>query len=549
MRRYLKEIDFKQLKRDKTEVIVVGGGLAGLVSALELTNKGYEVLLLTKGQAKDCNTNQAQGGIAAALNQADSPKLHQKDTLAAGAGLSNSKAVKLLTHEGQVLVKKLLADGFEADRDAQGKLDLAQEGAHTVKRVLHAGGDITGQKLRSFMAEQLKDNAQLRVESNIFAIDLLTEDGTVFGLLALDNSSKEYKIYLASAIILATGGAGQLYQTTSNPKLATGDGIAMAYRAGAEVMDLEFIQFHPTVLAGTSFLISEALRGAGAKLKNPAGERFMEQYHDLAELAPRDVVTRAIYTQLDKYDADYLYLDITHRQTEFIKERFPNIYQEVLKRGIDITKELVPIKPAAHYLMGGIKTDLKGRSNLAGLFACGEVACTGVHGANRLASNSLLEALVFGHRAACGTADYLAKNSLSQKELKVLEDDVVIRADKYRNKKSGAKISVTNLRNELQDLLEVKAGVFRNESDLQLASNEYNRFLAYLEYDFADVAAFELQNLITVGYLVLQSALAREESRGAHYRVDFRVRKKEFRKHLIRQKEKVAKEEIKVEFG
>ena len=548
MRRYLKEIDFKQLETDKTEVIVVGSGLAGLVSALELTNKGYEVLLLTKGQAKDCNTNQAQGGIAAALNKTDSPKLHQKDTLVAGAGLSNPKAAEILTVEGQALVKKLLADGFKADKNAQAELDLAQEGAHSVKRVLHAGGDITGQKLRSFIAEQLKNNAKLRVKSNLFAIDLLTKGERTFGLLALDSLTKEYKIYLAPAIILATGGAGQLYQTTSNPKLATGDGVAMAYRAGAEVMDLEFIQFHPTVLAGSSFLISEALRGAGAKLKNPAGERFMEDYHDLAELAPRDVVTRAIYSQLDKYDADYLYLDITHCQAGFIKERFPNIYQEVLKRGVDITKEMIPVKPAAHYLMGGIKTDLKARSNLAGLFACGEVACTGVHGANRLASNSLLEALVFARRAAWGVVDYLAENSLGKKELKELLNNLTIKADKPKKTKQEVETDLSKLRKNLQNLLEVKAGVFRNKSDLQLALRDYNSLLAYLDYNFNSVAAFELQNLITVGQLVLQSALAREESRGAHYRLDFKERKKEFRKHFIYQIAK-AKEEIKVEFG
>ncbi len=548
MKRYLKEIDFKQLKIATAEVIVVGSGLAGLISALELTNKGYQVLLLTKGQAKDCNTNQAQGGIAAALNQADSPNLHQKDTLVAGAGLSNPKAAKLLTVEGQGLVKKLLADGFKADKNAQGELDLAQEGAHSIKRVLHAGGDITGQKLRSFIAEQLKNNARLRVESNIFAIDLLTKEEKTFGLLALDNSTKEYKIYLTPAVILATGGAGQLYQSTSNPKLATGDGIAMAYRAGVKVMDLEFIQFHPTVLAGSSFLISEALRGAGAKLKNPDGQRFMEQYHNLAELAPRDVVTRAIYSQLDKYEAEYLYLDITHRQAEFIKQRFPNIYQELLKRGIDITKEMIPVKPAAHYLMGGIKTDLKGRSNLAGLFACGEVACTGVHGANRLASNSLLEALVFGRRAAWGAVEYLAENSLNKKELKELLNNLTIKADKPKMPKQEVETNLSKLKNKLQNLLEVKAGVFRNKSDLQLALNEYNNFLTYLDYNFNDLAAFELQNLITLGYLVLKSALAREESRGAHYRVDFRARKEEFRKHFIYQKAK-AKEEIGVEFG
>ncbi len=548
MKRYLKEMNFKELDSYKAEVIVVGSGLAGLISALELINKGYQVTLLTKGQGEDCNTNWAQGGIAAALDSKDSPKLHQKDTLAAGAGLSNPQAVEVLTVEGQRLVKRLLADGFKADRNEAGELELAQEGAHSVKRVLHAGGDITGQKLRSFVAEQLKDSANLKIKSNIFAIDLLTKKGRAFGLLALDKSTKQYQIYLAPAIILATGGAGQLYQTTSNPKSATGDGVAMAYRAGVKVMDLEFIQFHPTVLAGSSFLISEALRGAGAKLKNYAGERFMDQYHKLAELAPRDVVSRAIYSQLDKSNAEYLYLDITHRQAKFIKARFPNIYQEVLKRGIDITQEMLPVKPAAHYLMGGIKTDLKARSNLSGLFACGEVACSGVHGANRLASNSLLEALVFGQKAALGAADYLADNSLSKRELNNLLKASAIKRDSSRDKKRELENSLTKLKERLQKLLETKAGVFRNKIALQSALREYNSLLAYLDYEFNSVTAFELQNLITVGYLVLKSALEREESRGAHYRVNFTARKKEFKKHFIYQRDKV-KEEIGVEFG
>src|SRR5271169_6459418 len=386
----------------ETDFIIVGAGIAGLRASVELAAAG-RVLCVAKCEVTESNTQYAQGGIAAALSDDDEVRLHLEDTLKAGDGLCNEEAARVLVEEGPPRIEELIEWGTEFDR-AGTKIAFTREGAHSRNRVLHAHGDSTGREIGRALYLKAKALKPIEFREFEFTTEIVVRDGRAAGVKVLDNEGQLHEIY-ASSVLLATGGLGQVYSDTTNPQVATGDGVAMAYRAGTEISDMEFVQFHPTALylkGAPRFLLSEALRGEGGYLRNLELQRFMHKYHEMGELAPRDVVARAIAHELEvtKRPDAVVYLDLTHLKGETVRKRFPTIYATCMRYNVDITEELVPIRPAAHYAMGGVRTDLDGRTSIPGLYAAGEVACTGVHGANRLASNSLLEGLVYGARAA-----------------------------------------------------------------------------------------------------------------------------------------------------
>ncbi|OCL26480.1 L-aspartate oxidase [Orenia metallireducens] len=534
--RYLVNFNTDKLKREKSDFLVIGTGIAGLVTSLNLAKSG-RVTLLSKERLAECNTEYAQGGIAAVIAQEDTPQAHYQDTLEAGAGLCNPKAVDILVIEGSKRIKELIDLGVNFDQKDE-KISLTKEGAHSCRRILHAGGDATGREIRKSLVEQVSSETNITLKDGIFVIDLLTKDKEVFGVLAYDRKQEEYLIYLSKVVVLATGGAGQLYHATTNPQVATGDGIALAYRAGAKVTDLEFVQFHPTTLeleGVDNFLISEAVRGEGGVLRNQSGDRFMVKYHSLAELAPRDIVARAIYQEMKESRRNHVYLDVTALDLTFIKRRFPTIYKTCLKHGIDISQNYIPIAPAAHYLMGGILSNIHGETNIKGLFVCGETACIGIHGANRLASNSLLDGLVFGKRVADKAVTYLDQGDLNT--------EFSLKYDAQRLKDA----EIIPSKEKIKGLMSAKLGIVREKAELEEGLAEIEGLLDCLNYDLADVKGFELQNLITLAYLTFKGALYREESRGAHYRKDFPVAETAWEKHIILQKDREW-EELAIEF-
>lgn len=507
------------------DYLIVGSGLAGLFAALLAAEHGT-VLLLTKETLAQSNTWFAQGGIAAAVSEQDSPELHMQDTLAAGAGLADPAAVRVLTEEGPCCVAELQRLGVPFDTH-DGAIALGLEGAHSVPRVLHAGGDATGARIAATLMARVRETPAIAVAEHCFVTELLLEDGRVTGVRALagaDGSSGDV-VYRARHVVLATGGAGQLYLHTSNPAVATADGVALAFRAGAAVGDMEFFQFHPTVLALDGvprFLISEAVRGEGAVLLNVHGERFMLRYHERAELAPRDVVARAILAEMARTGSRCVYLDITHRPENFLRRRFPTIFSSCERYGLNMARERLPVAPAAHYFMGGVRTNLWGETSLPGLYACGEVANTRVHGANRLASNSLLEALVFARRIVkrtCGTTGVAEGVNPEMRH--------TVRLPEAR---SGLLPALA----ELQQLMWEQAGMLRHGDGLEHALARLDAWLS------AAAAApprtqreHELANLLLTGRLVATAALLREESRGAHYRTDFPAPRDEWRRHIV----------------
>ena len=490
----------------ETDFIVVGGGIAGLRAAIGLAEAG-RVLVVTKQEVTESNTQYAQGGIAVALSDDDEVELHLQDTIDAGDGLVNIEAARVLVEEGPERIQELIAWGTEFDRRGS-KLTFTREGAHSRSRILHAHGDSTGREIGRALIARARSISQIAFTEFEFTTDLCLDADLTTGvaMLGADGTSKTVR---AKAVLLATGGAGQVYSDTTNPSVATGDGIAMAYRAGAAISDMEFFQFHPTALSlpgAPRFLLSEALRGEGALLLNPARDRFMPRYHPMAELAPRDVVARAIVQEIATSTATpaVAYLDLRHLDAAHLRQRFPRIYATCKQYGIDITADLVPVRPAAHYLMGGIKTDLDGRSTLQGLYAAGETACTGVHGANRLASNSLLEGLVFGARAATAMRNETGSGSLSSCPRQVALQD------------SDASLEIAR---QVRAAMWKNAGVVRNRDGLQDLRRQIK------EWDGALISPsrrqeIETRNLLAIGGLIVRSALAREESRGAHFRSD-----------------------------
>jgi L-aspartate oxidase len=519
------------------DVVIVGGGIAGLSVALRLPER-LRVALLTKGLPGESNTRYAQGGLTVALGEDDSPELHLQDTLAAGAGLCDTSAARILAYEAPAAVRWLISLGVQFDRalpgDAHASADgllLGREAAHSRWRILHAGGDATGAEIERALVAALKKRADIQMYPETFVHRLLVENSTCVGLEALDRAGRAFRIY-APAVVLANGGAGGLWLHTSNPAGATADGLALAWRAGAALTDLEFMQFHPTVLTGEggSHLISEAVRGEGAYLLNHAGERFMPRYHELAELAPRDVVARAILSEMLAEGTDYQYLDLRHLDAGRIYQRFPTISALCREQGLDLAHDLVPVAPAAHYCMGGVLTDPYGRTTLPGLYAVGEVACTGVHGANRLASNSLLEGLVFGLRLADGLAEPEKRQAVSpgRAPLDVPfspspdfgADLLSIQPDEQR---------IGQVRCELRRLMWRYVSLRRDEEGLLEARRQLEELRADLlgvdpllnPSPTARIAWRETVNMLKVAELVIAAALQRRESRGSHWRSDY----------------------------
>ena len=510
-------------KDQKVDFIVLGGGIAGTRAAIELAGAG-SVLVLTKDELFESSTEYAQGGIAAALGEDDEVTLHLHDTLLAGDGLCREEAVRVLVEEGPREVQQLIEWGMRFDRNGT-KLAFTREGAHSRSRVLHAHGDSTGSEILRALMAKARSLSSIRLLPHSFAVDLLVEDHRVCGVTYLDQESGALKPLRARAVLLATGGLGQVYKETTNPTVACGDGVAMAYRSGALLSDMEFVQFHPTALyvkCAPRFLLSEALRGEGAYLRNILLERFMPRYHEAAELAPRDIVSRAIVMEIQKGRSEFVYLDLTGLDPDYVKKRFPRIYTTCLKHNIDISADLVPIRPAAHYAMGGVATDLHGATSLQGLYAAGEVAATGVHGANRLASNSLLEGLVFGARAASGILRKVPKFTPH------FPDHHPSRAAASPLGSGGGppvsppvnRPDVERAVEEIRGTLWEKVGIIRNGKDLCEAVRQLQS-LHLVPPQVPSRKSCEAQNILEVASLIARCALGREESRGAHYRSDF----------------------------
>ncbi|MCL0057639.1 L-aspartate oxidase [Dehalococcoidales bacterium] len=502
------------------DYIIVGSGIAGLYTALLAKEQG-SVLIITKGSIDDCNTKYAQGGIAAAIGRNDSAELHFKDTVASGDGLSDEEAVRILVNSAPDCIADLVNFGVPFDT-LNGEIALAMEAAHSAPRILHAGGDATGEHIEVTLSKQVY-SFKIRVLEDCMVTEIVVEKGQVSGIKALDCRTGSIEEFECCFLILATGGAGQLFKFNTNSDVATGDGIALAFTAGAEIIDMEFFQFHPTALrlpGVTPFLISEAVRGEGGVLRNVDGYRFMPDYTPEGELAPRDIVTRSILYEMKKTGSDRVFIDVTHLSPYVITTRFPHIYRFCLNHGLDITKGLIPVAPAAHYMIGGIKTNSWGETNIAGLFATGETACPGVHGANRLASNSLLEAIVFSKRVIEKTKKGVKPASKSSEIHHTLSQRQVPQA-----------VPAPNL-SALQQLLWDKVGIIRNKESLTEAADTLAGWQKSLPQP-TDRSSYELNNLVLTGRLVTEAALLREESRGAHFRSDFPHHSPQWQRHIV----------------
>jgi L-aspartate oxidase len=497
----------------KVDFLVVGAGIAGLRATIELATAG-NVLVLVKDDLHESSSGYAQGGIAAAVGPDDGVDLHAGDTLVAGDGICNADAVRMLVKEAPNAIQELISWGAEFDHQGS-RLQLAREGAHSRNRVLHSHGDSTGREIARALYRKAASLENVEFRRFASVTDLAVDDnGSVVGAVAFDERSQRVVEVKAHAVLLATGGLGRVYRDTTNPDVAAGDGVAMAFRAGAEIRDLEFVQFHPTALrlpGAPRFLLSEALRGEGAVLRNVDGQRFMERYHPLKELAPRDVVSRAIVLETHRLGSEYVLLDLTHLDSSRLRTRFPRIYETCLRYGVDITRHPVAVFPAAHYSMGGVRTDLDGRTTVDRLFAAGEAACNGLHGANRLASNSLLEAVVFGAQAGRSMRDtYSARTpALKQEEplVPVIEET------------------------ELRTLASTYCGILRNGLGLEKVRDKLSARLVPMTEPSR--TAYELRNMYLVVWLIACCALARCESRGGHYRTDFPQKDPAFQKHSV----------------
>jgi L-aspartate oxidase len=522
----------------RADYLIIGSGIAGLRAAAELSAAG-EVLILTKAEPEEGNTGHAQGGIAAAVGPGDSPALHAADTLAAGDGLCDQRAVQALVEDGPRFVRELIDWGVRFDRRADGALALAMEGAHSVRRVLHAR-DATGREIGSVLYQRVAALPRVRTHAHARVVDLIVERGRCTGIRYLADDESAAVAY-GKSVLLATGGAGHVYRETTNPPVATGDGIAMAYRGGARVVDLEFVQFHPTALmlpGEPRFLLSEALRGEGARLLNGDGEPFMERYDPAGDLAPRDRVARGIVRETERTGA--VYVSMAHLDASFVHARFPLIAEACRRVGLDLARDRIPVGPAAHYVMGGVDTDIDGRTSLPGLYAAGEVACTGVHGANRLASNSLLEGLVFGARAGCAMRDDAPGEWRHQSSTVTAGHADVAHSEgrgigdqgsaiKNRgNSTDAAHVDIT----DVQDLMWRRVGLFRDRSGMEEALTVLEPAWRAMEARIAEgeqltARIWREASIVTVGRLIARAALRREESRGGHYRSDFPQRDEE----------------------
>lgn len=496
------------------DVVIVGAGIAGLYTALHIDNS-YSCCIMTKEGLDISNSWLAQGGIAAAIAVDDNPHLHFEDTAIAGAGLCDKDAVEVLVDEGPMDIKTLVSMQVPFDLDPEGDLQITREGGHRRNRIVHAGGDATGRETVKALARLVYPRSNIKFMDHSFFVDILTDkNGAVSGIIFIDRNG-DYGIVKTKNIVIATGGIGQVYLLSTNPSVATGDGIAAAVRAGAELKNMEFIQFHPTGLYSENpevraFLISEAVRGEGGLLKNREGVRFMEGTHELNELAPRDIVARAIVNELSRSGEDHVFIDITAKDEDFLKNRFPTIYNECLNRGINISKDWIPVYPIQHYLIGGVKVDLNSETCVKGLYACGEASCTGVHGANRLASNSMLECLVFGRRAAVNiNASLRADRAKAEPEI----PEFSVRPEKD--------LDFSAIRMEIRHLMHEKCYVIRKESELNAALLRINEILDMLKGIYSESKAYiEALNVATIAKDILTAAIARKDSAGAHYRED-----------------------------
>jgi L-aspartate oxidase len=516
--------------RVEADAIVIGTGVAGLTVALNLRAANKKVLVVTKAKLDEGSTKWAQGGIAAALGPGDTPAEHKKDTLIAGAGLCDEDAVEVLVNEGPAAIEKLIARGAIFDKSDNGEMSLTREGGHKRNRIIHAGGDATGAEVSRALLAALKEDPGIQIFEHAIALDLLkNSDGSAAGvtLHVIGEGSRDgVGVALAPAVVIATGGIGQVYSQSTNPPVSTGDGVALALRAGAIIADIEFIQFHPTVLwrdnnsYGQQPLISEAVRGEGAILRNDRGEAFMADKHPLKDLAPRDIVAKEIVKEMARRNISHVWLDAT-AIPEFPK-RFPTIYQSCLDNGIDPTNQLIPVAPASHYASGGIRTNLDGMSNIPGLYACGESACTGAHGANRLASNSLLEGLVYGARIA---ENIVSSNQGEYKKLSQAEVN-----DQLLNEKNNILLDASS-KITLQLAMTDGAGVVRSKSSLLEAKRTIDSLINQ-KSDKPKVENWEATNLYLLAKAIINSALEREESRGSHWREDFPETRDEFLFHI-----------------
>ncbi len=525
IRRYLCRMDTRQVGHLFTDCLVIGGGVAGLRAALAAAQAGT-VRVLVKDAATESNTYYAQGGIAAVLRDEDSIEAHVQDTLRTGCGICDENAVRTVVSQAPQRINELRQWNAPFDMDGD-KIAVGREGGHSCARVAHALGDATGKALANTLLEQVRRNRQIKLFEQCFAIDLLTENNICLGALTW-HPHHGYQCIWARRTVLASGGAGRLWRETTNPQVATADGLAMAYRAGAVLADLEFMQFHPTTLyvAGASrMLITEALRGAGAHLVNSRGERFMHNYHEMAELAPRDVVSRAIGEYLNQTGATSAFLDVRHLGKEWLARRFPTVSEVCRSFDIDVDTDLIPIRPSAHYMVGGVKTDLTGRTSIAHLFACGEAAATGLHGANRLASNSLLEGLVFGK--ICGEA--------AARDISDHPGEIEHRTLRIDIPESGrTPLDLPDVTNSLRAVMWRNVGIVRNAPHLTETLDIIDFMRRYVsDKVFDDPAGWQAQNMLLICRLIASAALQRSESRGVHYRTDFpETDDVHFRRHL-----------------
>lgn len=509
-----------------TDYIVIGSGIAGLRAAIEIAQAGARVTVLTKDRTDESNTEYAQGGVAVALSDDDEVALHEEDTLAAGAGLCDAEAVRVLVEDGRRYIAELIEWGTEFDREG-GRLVFTREAAHSRRRILHAHGDSTGREIVRALIARARGESRIRFLAHAATESLIIEDGACRGVRYLDPLVRASRDFRARGVVLASGGAGALFLHTTNPAVATGDGMAMAYRAGAELADMEFVQFHPTALSvegAPRFLLSEAMRGEGGVLRNVEGERFMTRYDRSGELAPRDVVSRAIVAEMTETRSHVVYLDMTALDARYLRERFPKIHETCLRYNLDITRQPLPVSPAAHYIMGGVRTDLDGRTTVPNLYAAGEVACTGVHGANRLASNSLLEGLVFGARAGGAVIEDARKDAdASAPPVAGKPDDVI---EPVPAAITPGEVAVA-VRKRVRRLMWERVGLLRTRAGLQRALTEFEHIEA------ARLTATS-RNFLVVAMLITRSALWREESRGGHFRTDFpKTNDEHYRVHSI----------------
>jgi L-aspartate oxidase len=514
------------------DVIVVGSGIAGLSFALKMAKRGRRVAILTKKHRAESNTNYAQGGIAAVTSQTDDFELHVQDTLTAGDGLCDEKAVRTIISEAPERIQELIDLGVAFSQLQDGRISLHREGGHSKRRVLHVK-DVTGKAIEEALLHAVEESPLIDMREHTLAIDLITNrklalagfavdgpENRVVGLYALNQQSNEVDVYEAPVVMLATGGVGQVYLYTTNPGIATGDGLAMAYRAGVEIRNLECIQFHPTALYSSTndrFLISEAVRGEGAILRNLSGEAFMSRYDERKDLAPRDIVARAIDSEMKQSGATHVSLDITQFDEAHLRQKFPNIFEGCLKVGVNMAKDYIPVVPAMHYLCGGVRTNLNAATELDGLYACGEVACTGLHGANRLASNSLLEAVVMAHRGAEAVDTYLASGPHRYRELPVWVDGNLQESDE--------RVVISHNWDELKRTMWDYVGIVRTTKRLERAQRRIKHLKREIEeyyWNFkVEESLVELRNLVEVADLIILCALQRHESRGLHFTRDY----------------------------